>query len=243
MTSTLQVVMPIGGLGSRFAKAGYHLPKPLIPVRGTPMYQLALTSLDAFDGQKKLYAIVRQEHQDLYGLADRLFESAPLADVCMLPSNTRGAAETVSRVLDRLDPDLPVIVMDCDLRFRSSDFFASIAEEALPFDAALLSFESTDPRYSYAVTNEAGEVLQTAEKNPISNQALIGAYFFSRASLLKRGVEALLSKSITPEMPEYYMSLVFNELLREKKKVQLFQGEFDSFGTPVELRSFLGFPS
>ena len=35
--STLQIVIPMAGRGSRFANAGYTTPKPLIPVGGRPM--------------------------------------------------------------------------------------------------------------------------------------------------------------------------------------------------------------
>ena len=35
----LNIVVPMAGRGSRFAKAGYVLPKPLIDVHGHPMIE------------------------------------------------------------------------------------------------------------------------------------------------------------------------------------------------------------
>lgn len=47
----LNVVIPMGGIGSRFAKNGYRHPKPLINIVGRPMIlwlidNLKLTSMD-----------------------------------------------------------------------------------------------------------------------------------------------------------------------------------------------------
>lgn len=41
----VQFVIPMAGAGSRFQKAGYKLPKPLIPVLGKPMIQLVVENL------------------------------------------------------------------------------------------------------------------------------------------------------------------------------------------------------
>ena len=35
----LNIVLPIAGRGSRFASAGYTVPKPLIPIHGAPMIE------------------------------------------------------------------------------------------------------------------------------------------------------------------------------------------------------------
>ena len=35
----MNIVIPMAGAGSRFSKAGFKTPKPLIDVQGKPMYQ------------------------------------------------------------------------------------------------------------------------------------------------------------------------------------------------------------
>ena len=52
------VVIPMAGLGSRFPRDKFHLPKPLIDVNGKPMIQRAIESLD-IDGQ--YYFIIRED--------------------------------------------------------------------------------------------------------------------------------------------------------------------------------------
>ena len=41
----LTIVIPMAGRGSRFADAGYELPKPLLPVHGVPMIELVVANL------------------------------------------------------------------------------------------------------------------------------------------------------------------------------------------------------
>ena len=40
----LNIIMPMAGLGSRFENSEYKLPKPLIDIKGKPMYAWATDS-------------------------------------------------------------------------------------------------------------------------------------------------------------------------------------------------------
>ena len=104
---------------------------------------------------------------------------------------------------------------------------------------ALVSFESNEPRYSYAALGEDGFVTRTAEKEVISNHALCGAYFFSTGKRFKEIAHRLLSE---PEFkkPEYYVSLLYNYLLADGEKVCLASmEEYYSYGTPEELKRYM----
>ena len=43
----MNVLIPMAGAGSRFEKAGYTFPKPLIEVNGKPMIQIVVENLNA----------------------------------------------------------------------------------------------------------------------------------------------------------------------------------------------------
>ena len=138
----------------------------------------------------------------------------------------------------------------------------------------LVFFNSTAPRYSYAelepldelgeiirATSTAapnkipnlsasispssgGRVVRTAEKVPISNCALIGAYAFASGEGFTQGAHALLQQPISPltGLKEYYISLVFNHLLLHTSKqgvvLAVPRDEYHSFGTPEELATY-----
>ncbi|SEO70361.1 glycosyltransferase family 2 protein [Trujillonella endophytica] len=240
MTATLQVLMPMGGLGTRFRKVGIATPKPLIEVDGGPMFQRALRSLAAWDGARRVVVVVRADDDAEHGLTGHVLDAEPGADIVLLHHDTRGAVETCLQARDHLDPDLPLVIMDCDIAFDSPAYFAALAGavERQDLDGLLLSFRSTEPRYSFAEVDADGLVVRTAEKQAISADALMGVYSFTSARVFLEAADRLMARQIDAAMPEYYVSLVFNELIASGRRVGLVRGDFYCFGTPEELAAY-----
>lgn len=240
----LHIVMPMAGEGSRFANAGWTTPKPLIELNGQPLFKHAISSVAAEGIPMKYSFIVRHEHIEKYGIDEGIKSFLPEANIFSVLKTTRGAVETCLMAESVIADDDAVIVMDCDLEFRSKKFIEIIksilsqsVEEAN--GGALVGFESNEPRYSYAAVDKDGYVTRTAEKEVISNHALCGAYFFSTGRRFKQVAHQLLNE---PEFkkPEYYVSLLYNYLLAEGEKVQLAtMEEYYSYGTPEELKRYL----
>lgn len=240
----LHIIMPMAGEGSRFKKEGWTTPKPLIELNGIPLFKHAISSVSADDISLKYSFIVRQEHIDEYKIDEGIKSFQPDANIFSVLMTTRGAVETCLIAESAIADDDAVIVMDCDLEFRSTKFIKIIKEIlAQSVDeasgGALVSFESNEPRYSYAALDEDGFVTRTAEKEVISNHALCGAYFFSTGKRFKQVAHKLLNE---PEFkkPEYYVSLLYNYLLADGEKVRLApMEEYYSYGTPEELKQYL----
>lgn len=240
----LHIVMPMAGEGSRFLKEGWTTPKPLIELNGQPLFKHAISSVTDKDIQMKYSFIVRQEHIDKYQIDKGIRSFLPEANLFSVVKTTRGAVETCLIAENAIADDDAVIVMDCDLEFRSKKFVEIIKqilnkpiEEAT--GGALVSFESNEPRYSYAALGKDGFVTRTAEKEVISNHALCGAYFFSSGKRFKEVAHCLLDEPVCSK-PEYYVSLLFNYLLKAGEKVRLVSmEEYYSYGTPEELKRYL----
>ena len=240
----LHIVMPMPGEGSRFLKEGWTTPKPLIELNGQPLFKHAISSVTDKDIQMKYSFIVRQEHIDKYQIDKGIRSFLPEANLFSVVKTTRGAVETCLIAENAIADDDAVIVMDCDLEFRSKKFMEIIKqilnkpiEEAT--GGALVSFESNEPRYSYAALGEDGFVARTAEKEVISNHALCGAYFFASGRRFKQIAHLLLAEPAFTK-PEYYVSLLFNYLLKDGEKVWLApMEEYYSYGTPEELKRYL----
>lgn len=234
--------MPLGGLGSRFAKAGFDLPKPLIEVDGKAMFLKALDSIAEIDVKKSYYFVIRQEQVESQKLDTLIKTALPEANVIVIPEITRGAAETALAAKDALSAHDGLIVMDCDLWFKSASYNKMVQNsltEVSDISGGLLTFEVSDPRYSYAEIGDDNIVARTAEKKVISNHAITGAYFFSHAQEFFDSSAELLTRPIDDEMPEYYLSLLYNILINEGKKIHAaFVDEFASFGTPEELQAY-----
>ncbi len=240
----LHVVMPMAGEGNRFRREGWTTPKPLIELNGLPLFKHAISSVSADEIEMKYSFIVRKEHIDEYKIDEGILSFQQDANVFSVSKTTRGAVETCLVAEPAIADDDAVIVMDCDLEFRSKKFIEIIKEilkqpANIAEGGALVSFESNEPRYSYAELNDEGFVLRTAEKEVISNHALCGAYFFSTGRRFKQIAHQLLDE---PEFkkPEYYVSLLYNYLLADGEKVRLApMEEYYSYGTPEELKRYL----
>lgn len=240
---SLHIIMPMAGEGSRFAKAGWTTPKPLIELRGVPLFLRAIGSVAIEDVPMKYSFIVRQEHIDKQNIDKLIKDILPEARIFSVLKTTRGAVETCLVAESAIDDEDAVVVMDCDLEFRSKRYNELVARAlSVPADeadgGALVSFESENPRYSYAEIDDEGRVLRTAEKDPISNHALCGSYFFGSGKDFKRIAHQLLDDG-THGKAEFYVSLLYNYLLAEGKVVRLApMEEYYSYGTPEELLTY-----
>ena len=92
----LNIVIPMAGLGSRFQQAGYTVPKPLIDVRGRPMYAWAADSLP-LEFATRLIFILLASQPEFPQLRDdirrRYAKHSPI--VLDVPTLTAGQAITV----------------------------------------------------------------------------------------------------------------------------------------------------
>ncbi len=234
--------MPMAGLGSRFANAGFELPKPLIEVDSKAMFLKAISSIEAIEAKKSYYFIIRQEHADTQHL-DKLIKGAlPEALVIIIPEMTRGAAETAAAALPHLSSTDGLIIMDCDLWFSSANY-NKMVEDSLAgksdISGGILTFVANNSRYSYAKVDSSGIVTETAEKNAISDRAITGAYFFATAEIFASSVKTLLERPVGGKLPEYYLSFLYNILIDEGQKIQATSvDKFESFGTPEELAEY-----
>ena len=240
----LHIIMPMAGEGSRFLKEGWTTPKPLIEIHGVPLFKRAIGSVDVESAPMKYSFIVRKEHIDKYHIDEQIKAILPEANVFYVEKTTRGAVETCLMAESVIDDADGIVVMDCDLEFRSKGYtegIKSILQK--PIEQAnggmLVSFESNEPRYSYAEVDENMIVKRTTEKEVISNHALCGAYFFSTGKGFLAAAHRLLNEPVFTK-PEFYVSLLYNYLLANGETVKLATMEdYRSYGTPEELKRYL----
>lgn len=239
----LHIIMPMAGEGSRFLKEGWTTPKPLIQLNGKELFLRAIDCVQISNVSIKYSFVVRQEHIDKYALDRGIKDILPDANIFAVQQTTRGAVETSLMAREAIHSEDAVLVMDCDLEFRSQGF-NSLLKEILsqPINkvngGVLVSFNSNSPRYSYAETNDEGIVIRTAEKEVISNHALCGAYFFSTAQSFLYAADSLMHETNFSK-PEYYVSLLYNYLLQRGEIVRLAKMEENySYGTPEEFRQY-----
>ena len=238
--------MPMGGLGTRTSDM-YKTPKPFIKLFDKYLFEYALEGLSDVRHayRTKLTIVVRQEIMNRYyvkKLNQIGWKFADEFNLIQIDHLTRGSLETVMQAEKFIDDNDIVIVLDCDLMFKSDDLYNTIEriDDQEDLDGFLLSFNSDLPRYSYADIDENNIVKRTAEKNPISNHALAGVYGFSNGTKFKKYAKIILDKNVSDfEANEYYVSAVYNYMINDGARIILsYLDEYASIGTSEEIINF-----
>ena len=106
-------------------------------------------------------------------------------------------------------------------------------------DAIVFTFRSLHPKWSFVKVDDFGVVTQVAEKNPISDIATCGIYYYRKGSDFVRFAEKMISEGKRVNN-EYYICPVYNELIDcENVLLPFYVHKMHGIGTPEDLRSYL----
>ena len=232
----MNVLIPMAGAGSRFQAAGYTFPKPLIDVEGKPMIQVVIDNLNI---EATFIYVVQKEHRIKYNLDTLLNLITPNCKIVEVDGITEGAACTTLLAKEFIDNDEPLVMANSDqfVEWDSNEFMYKMIEQKV--DGGILTFTATHPKWSFAKVDEYGYVTEVAEKNPISDIATVGVYYWAKGSDYVKYAEQMISKDIRTN-GEFYTCPTFNEAIGDGKKIKTFNIEkMWGLGTPEDLKYYL----
>jgi len=237
MSRRLNIVIPASGHGSRFAKAGYNLPKPLIEVDGMPMIYKVINNLPK---DAHFIFIVRKEHCEKWNFDKYLKEIVKDCDIIKVSEVTEGAACSILLAKDFINNNTPLLLANSDqyLEWNPQEFIEECNK--IGSDGVISTFKSSDPKFSYAKLGNEKEVVKVAEKVVISDIATTGIYFWKKGCDFVKYAESMISKNLRFNN-EFYTAPVFNEAILDGKEIKTINCKsFWSLGTPEDLNVYLG---
>lgn len=240
-SATVQVVIPMAGLGSRFSQAGYAKPKPFIDVLGKTMIERVMDNLRLKSGRFVL--IARQAHLDAEPEVRSELEGRPDIGFAPIDFVTEGAACTVLTARAHLDPEAPLLMANCD-QIVDFDVEAYVRDaQARNLDGSILVFRDAarDPKWSFAKVDGSGLVTEVREKVAISDIATVGLYYFKRAQDFIDAAIDMISRNDRVNN-EFYVCPVYNYLIKAGGKVGVYFVEphaMHGIGTPDDLDAYL----
>ena len=232
----MNVLIPMAGAGSRFAQAGYTFPKPLIEVDGKPIIQVVTENLNI---EAHFIYIVQKEHYEKYNLKQLLNLISPGCDIIQVDGLTEGAACTTLLAKELINNDQPLLMANSYqfVEWNSNECLYAFTADSI--DGGIVTFEATHPKWSFAKLGEDGFVSEVAEKNPISNLATVGIYYWKQGSDYVKYAEQMIEKNIRTNN-EFYVCPVFNEAIQDGKKIRTKNiKKMWGIGTPEDLNYFL----
>lgn len=234
----INIVILMAGAGRRFNVANYSIPKPFIEFKNKMMIEHVLNS---FQGVNANFIIVMQEIflSEQRSKIDNLLIKYNF-QIITVPKLTMGAAITALAAHKLINSKNDIIFADSDNIFNPEDitnFISYVRYDDL--SGALMVADSNNPCFSYALVDKKGYLIETKEKQVISNNAICGLYYFKSVEEFKNAVIDLVICSDISK-GEFYMSSVYNHLKKYNQKIGIFKiKHFDCVGTPEQLNQYL----
>ena len=231
----------MAGLGSRFSKNGIKTPKPLIEVNGKTLIEHSVESLGI---SGRYIFITRKYDESEYNekLSAILKKLDPSSVEIQIDKVTSGCSETCLYAKHLIDNDDELIITNCDqlMNWDANSFMESVSPSYV--DGAVVLFKSKDPKNSFAEVID-GVVSNIVEKNPISDNALVGIHYWKHGEDFVASSENLLSHFRVSGLPECYISETYNYLIKDGRCILPFfipKNSYIPLGTPEDVSIYMG---
>jgi dTDP-glucose pyrophosphorylase len=242
LMSTLQIVIPMAGRGSRFANAGFKTPKPLIPLGGRPMIQWVIDNIRPKRAHRFTF-ICLAEHLKIYPeVPAELRRLCPGCEIIPVEQVTEGAACTVLLARRLIDSSDPLMIANSDqlVELNIEDYLAHMDKPDV--SGLIMTFWSDHPKWSFCRLKPDGTVSEVVEKQVVSNEATVGIYNFRHGNDFVRAADAMIAANLRVNN-EFYVAPAYNQLIQEGAKVVVaktgreFAG-MHGVGTPEDMEMF-----
>jgi NDP-sugar pyrophosphorylase family protein len=231
-------VIPMAGRGRRFAEIGIHTPKPLINVKGKPMYAWAMSSLP-LKLLRKVVFICLNEHLEERRLRDDILSRFGFLEpiIMGLDDVTEGQACTVLTARGLINTEESLLIYNSDTFCHTN--LAEIIPTLAPNITGLLGvFKTIGNSWSFAKVDKVGRVLETAEKRRISDWACTGLYYFKCGSDFVTYAEQMIAANERVNH-EFYVAPVYNRMIADGANIWINEAkDVWPLGTPEDLNIF-----
>ena len=242
----MKLIIPMSGEGKRFVNAGYREPKPLIEVDESPMIEHVV---NLFPGVENIVFVCNEEHLLTTNMKDVLQNIAKNSKIFQVKKGSKlGPVDVISSIFDEIDDKEEVIVSYCDYgTVWDFDLFLKDARESNA-EGSIACYRGFHPHMlggdNYAFVREKNKILlEIKEKEPFTDNkmneyASNGTYYFKSGEILKKYFKKLLSSGMTVN-GEYYVSLVYNFMVEDNLRVNIFEiSKMLQWGTPKDLEIY-----
>ena len=192
----MKIIVPMAGRGSRLRPHTLTIPKPLIPVAGKPIVHRLITDIAA---------ILKEEIEEIaFILGDPAWFGDAVVESLIELANGLGAKASIYRQLDPkgtghaimcAEPSLsgPAVIAYADTLIRAN---FNLDKEA---DSVIWTKQVNNPEaYGVVNLNDKNEIIELVEKPTqfVSDQAVIGIYYFKDVGVLKNELQYVLDHNI-----------------------------------------------
>ncbi len=208
----INILIPLSGKNTFRINKKNEFPRILNEIDGKLLIERAAKPFIGLNFEKKITVAVPQAEAEKYQLNKVIQLLGNDIQTCAINGDTQGAVCSALLAIESLDLDSPLVissfeqVFDFELTEIINDFVKS------DVDAGVLTFEAIHPKWSFVKVDTNGNVIQAAEKMPISNQAIAGFYYFKSANLFVESAKKMIRKDVKTN-GSFFISPTLNEII------------------------------
>ena len=235
----MRIIIPIAG-SVNFPDSDFVYPKPLIDINDKPLIEYVISNFLGIEDNVSFCFILKQSLCSEYNLDYTLNQLTSNPLIIILKKQTKGATCSVLMAIDKIPMDEEIVIANSDQYFLANIKNAISFFRSHDAEGGIITFKSVHPRWSFAIVDEDKNVLQTAEKRPISKDAIAGFYYFKTfKSFVEGACNSVLNEDYYND--QIYLSSTINQLILQNKRVKAYQisnENFFSFYTPQKIKEF-----
>ena len=243
MSKDIDIVITMGGLGSRFRKAGYTVPKYMIEAKGRTLFEWSLISLEGYRDRadKYIFIAMKDETNDVEGfIMDKCRElGIREPGVILLDYLTDGQATTAMLAGKYWDREHALLIYNIDTYVEAGEMNSG----ELKGDGFIPCFRAEGDHWSFVRLDDEGRVAEIKEKKRISDHCTLGAYYFKTCGLYEDLYNEYYRDSERELVNgEKYVAPLYDHLLSKGGEIYISDISPDKvhvLGTPEELKVFL----
>ncbi len=236
----MNIVITMAGLGSRFRKAGYTIPKYQIEVKGKTLFEWSMISLSDYfnDPESPFIFIVRKEDNasdfinaecDKIGISNR--------KIIEIDALTDGQATSAMLAKPYWKENDGFLVYNIDTYVEKN----YLLKDKIEGDGFIPCFNAEGDHWSFVKLDENGNAIEVREKTRISDNCTIGLYYFKTAALYEKIYNEYYSDSSNIEKSEKFIAPLYNYMIKNGYVIKIDIIPFERvhvLGTPDEVKAF-----
>lgn len=238
----MDIVITMGGLGSRFRKAGYNVPKFMIEAKGKTFFEWSMISLEGYNDVVKQYIFIamRDVENDVETFIEQECIKMKLQNykIILIDYLTDGQATTAMLAKKYWEKEDALLIYNIDTYVEAGAMHSG----ELRGDGFIPCFKATGEHWSFVRLDEQGRVVEIKEKQRISDNCTLGAYYFQTCGLYENLYNEFYAKTENFVKGEKYVAPLYNYLLENGGEIYISEIPSEKvhvLGTPEELQVFL----
>jgi dTDP-glucose pyrophosphorylase len=242
MSNKIDVVITMGGLGSRFRKMGYNVPKYMIEAKGKTLFEWSMISLEGYSADVNQYVFIamKDDNADVEGFINSRCEKMNLQNyhIILLDYLTDGQATTAALAERYWNPENSLLIYNIDTYVEAGEMNSA----ELKGDGFIPCFQAEGDHWSFVRLDDNGRVAEIKEKKRISNYCTLGAYYFKTCRLYKKLYDEYYGREQELVNGEKYVAPLYDFLLSKGGEIYISDVPSEKvhvLGTPEELQAFL----